>query len=101
MTNHIPDIPAATSPSEILKAGMEAAGGPVSLACSFSPEDVAIIDIAHAAGLPLGVFALDTGIGHFVGFLVQPPKPSLISPRMMHLLPVHRTVKSKPMDCTC
>jgi len=61
MTNHIPDIPAGTSPSEILKAGMEAAGGPVSLACSFSLEDVVIIDIAHAAGLNLGVFALDTG----------------------------------------
>jgi hypothetical protein len=98
MTNPLPDIPAGTSPSEILKAGMEAAEGPVSLAGSFSLEGVDIIDIAHAAGHPLGVFALDTGIGHLVGFLVQPPKPSLISPRMMHLLPVHRTVKSKPMD---
>jgi phosphoadenosine phosphosulfate reductase len=61
MTNPIPDISAGTSPSEILKAGIEAANGPVSLACSFSLEDVAIIDIAHAAGLTLGVFALDTG----------------------------------------
>jgi len=46
---------------EILKIGIEAANGPVSLACSFSLEDVAIIDIAHQAGLDLGVFALDTG----------------------------------------
>jgi phosphoadenosine phosphosulfate reductase len=52
--------PGATS-EDILRAGMETADGPVSLACSFSLEDVAIIHIAHAAGLPLGVFALDTG----------------------------------------
>jgi phosphoadenosine phosphosulfate reductase len=41
--------------------GIQAANGPVSLACSFSMEDVAIIDIAHQAGLVLGIFALDTG----------------------------------------
>lgn len=52
-----PDTPAV----EILRLGIEAANGPVSLACSFSPEDVAIIDIAHQAGLKLGVFAIDTG----------------------------------------
>ncbi len=46
---------------EILGAGIKAAAGPVSLACSFSLEDVAIIDIAHRAGLKLGIFALDTG----------------------------------------
>jgi len=50
-----------TSPPEILRQGIEAANGPVSLACSFSMEDVAIIDIAHQAGLALGVFAIDTG----------------------------------------
>jgi len=50
-----------TASVEILTAGIEAAGGPVSLACSFSMEDVAIIDIAHEAGLQMGVFAIDTG----------------------------------------
>lgn len=50
-----------TSAAEILRLGIEAANGPVSLACSFSLEDVAIIDIAHKAGLKLGVFAIDTG----------------------------------------
>jgi phosphoadenosine phosphosulfate reductase len=49
------------APADILYAGIAAAKGPVSLACSFSMEDVAIIDIAHKAGLALGVFALDTG----------------------------------------
>ncbi len=54
-------IAPGTTPAEILRIGIEAARGPVSLACSFSLEDVAIIDIAHRAGLPLGVFAIDTG----------------------------------------
>lgn len=51
-------------PADILHAGIEAANGPVSLACSFSLEDVAIIDIAHKAGIVLGVFAIDTGRLH-------------------------------------
>jgi phosphoadenosine phosphosulfate reductase len=58
----IPDMTACdSSPAEILTTGMQAAGGQVSLACSFSMEDVAIIDIAHKSGLKMGVFALDTG----------------------------------------
>jgi phosphoadenosine phosphosulfate reductase len=57
----IPEIPANATPADILRTGIDAAAGPVSLACSFSLEDVAIIDIAHEAGLKLGVFALDTG----------------------------------------
>ena len=60
MTN-LPTIQPDGTPAEILRVGIEAASGPVSLACSFSMEDVAIIDIAHAAGIILGVFALDTG----------------------------------------
>lgn len=55
------DITPGTIPAEILRIGIKAANGPVSLACSFSLEDVAIIDIAHKAGLQLGVFAIDTG----------------------------------------
>ena len=61
MSTPIPEIAPNATPQEILRAGVEAANGPVSLACSFSLEDVAIIDIAHQAGLTLGVFAIDTG----------------------------------------
>jgi len=61
MSTTIPELPSNATPADILRAGIEAANGPVSLACSFSMEDVAIIDIAHQAGLALGVFALDTG----------------------------------------
>ncbi len=59
--NNIHIISADDSPTEILRLGMESAKGPVSLACSFSMEDVAIIDIAHQAELKLDVFAIDTG----------------------------------------
>ena len=64
MSSSIPKIESGSSPEAILTAGIQAAGGNVSLACSFSMEDVAIIDIAHEAGLKLGVFALDTGRLH-------------------------------------
>ena len=64
MSTAIPNIAPHTSPADILRAGIAAAGGPVSLACSFSLEDVAIIHIAHEAGLNLGVFAIDTGRLH-------------------------------------
>lgn len=61
MKEMISEIAKNTTPADILRAGIEGAGGPVSLACSFSLEDVAIIDIAHKAGLKLGIFAIDTG----------------------------------------
>lgn len=54
----------AVRSASILRTGIESAAGPVSLACSFSLEDVAIIDIAHQAGITLGVFAIDTGRLH-------------------------------------
>jgi phosphoadenosine phosphosulfate reductase len=46
---------------EILSQGFSRAAGPIALACSFSREDVAVLDLARRAGLPLQVFALDTG----------------------------------------
>jgi phosphoadenosine phosphosulfate reductase len=58
---NIPEIPANATPQEILRLGVETANGPVKLACSFSVEDVVIIDMAKGAGIDIGVFALDTG----------------------------------------
>jgi phosphoadenosine phosphosulfate reductase len=55
------EVPSNAIAEDILRMGIQAANGPVSLACSFSMEDVAIIDIAHQSGLVLGLFALDTG----------------------------------------
>ncbi|MDA8429436.1 MAG: phosphoadenylyl-sulfate reductase [Geobacteraceae bacterium] len=61
MNDNLPQLAENAPARDILSAGIQAANGPVSLACSFSREDVAIIDIAHQAGLTLGVFAIDTG----------------------------------------
>lgn len=64
MNTSIPFIEKDATPAEILKAGIQVADGPVSLACSFSLEDLVIIDLAHNAGIELGVFAIDTGRLH-------------------------------------
>jgi phosphoadenosine phosphosulfate reductase len=61
MNTAVPPIPANATPVEILVAGLTTAQGTVKLACSFSVEDTVIIDIIHKQGLPVGVFALDTG----------------------------------------
>ena len=61
MSKNIPHMPANAAPQEILQVGVKAAEGAVKLACSFSMEDVAIIDMIKELGLPIGVFALDTG----------------------------------------
>jgi phosphoadenosine phosphosulfate reductase len=61
MNRILPELSATATPQQILRAGLDAANGPVQLACSFSVEDVAIIDLAVQGNLPLGVFALDTG----------------------------------------
>jgi len=53
MKNAVAELPADATPADILISGIEAAAGPVSLACSFSLEDVIIIDIARKSGLPL------------------------------------------------
>lgn len=62
--NKIPELPRDASPQEILTAGVGAVSGAVKLACSFSVEDVVIIDMVQELGLHVGVFALDTGRLH-------------------------------------
>jgi phosphoadenosine phosphosulfate reductase len=57
----LPPLPTDATPPEILRYGLEAAGGPVALACSFSVEDVVVIDLIRELRLPVGIFAIDTG----------------------------------------
>lgn len=57
----LPDIPADTDPRTIFRAGLTAAGGPVTLACSFSIDDVVLIDLLKEHLGELTVFAIDTG----------------------------------------
>ncbi len=60
----VPAMPANPTPQDILLGGLKAAGGPIKLACSFSVEDVVIIDMITELGIDIGVFALDTGRLH-------------------------------------
>lgn len=52
---------AATDATSILRAGLKTAAGPVALACSFSVEDVVIIDLLQQIAPETRIFALDTG----------------------------------------
>ncbi|TLM68120.1 MAG: phosphoadenylyl-sulfate reductase [Deltaproteobacteria bacterium] len=56
-----PHFPSDADPREIFRAGRAAAGGPVTLACSFSIDDVVLIDLLKAHHDELTVFAIDTG----------------------------------------
>jgi len=58
---NLPQLPVGAGAEEILRAGLEAAGGPVALASSFGIEDVVVIDLIRELQLPVGIFALDTG----------------------------------------
>lgn len=66
--SELPVLGAAAEPESILRAGLQAAGGTVSLACSFSIEDVVLIDLLCTHGLlhefGAEIFALDTGRLH-------------------------------------
>jgi len=62
MSNDFMDLPLPHhDPITVLHQGMAAARGPVALACSFSVEDVVLIEMIRGARLDVSVFALDTG----------------------------------------
>lgn len=52
---------AAADAAGILRTGLQTAAGPVALACSFSVEDVVIIDLLQQVAPQTRIFALDTG----------------------------------------
>jgi phosphoadenosine phosphosulfate reductase len=57
----LPQLSEDAPAEEVLEKGLAAAAGPVQLACSFSVEDLVIVDLIHELRLPIGIFALDTG----------------------------------------
>ncbi len=57
----LPEIPRGAPPEEVLRIGLEYAGGPVALACSFSLEDVVVLHMLKGLVPEPRVFALDTG----------------------------------------
>ena len=57
----LPDIDAHTSPKEIFRIGREISEGRIVMACSFSLEDVALIDLLSSSFAEFTIFAIDTG----------------------------------------
>jgi len=60
-TIQLPDVPEGTPAEEIIRLGLHAADGKVALACSFSLEDVVIIDLLQRLAPQVKIFAIDTG----------------------------------------
>lgn len=60
-SRRFPDVSPDADARVILRAGIEAAGGPVALACSFSAEDLVVLDLLEEVAPETRVFALDTG----------------------------------------
>lgn len=61
MSHSLPQLPPDADAATLLRAGLKTAAGPVSLACSFSVEDVVIIDLLQQFAPETRIFALDTG----------------------------------------
>lgn len=68
MSPKLPALPDNPTAEDILRTGLDAAKGPVGLACSFSVEDVVVLDLVRELGVQIPaqvrqirVFALDTG----------------------------------------
>ena len=57
----LPEIEINTPVEEIIRAGREFAGDKISIACSFSIEDVVLVDILQKHFPQVAVFAIDTG----------------------------------------
>ena len=60
-SQNLPGFAADADPLAIFRAGRLAAGGPLTLACSFSIDDVVLIDLLKEELATLTVFAIDTG----------------------------------------
>jgi phosphoadenosine phosphosulfate reductase len=58
---NLPDFADDADPRAIFRAGRLAASGPLTLACSFSIDDVVLIDLLKEELGTLTVFAIDTG----------------------------------------
>jgi phosphoadenosine phosphosulfate reductase len=57
----LPLLTAESSPKEIFQIGDQIVGGKIKLACSFSIEDVAVIDLLRTKLDEISIFAIDTG----------------------------------------
>jgi phosphoadenosine phosphosulfate reductase len=61
LDNSLEQLKHLADPAEILRKGLACLDGAVSLACSFSIEDVVLIDLLQGIDPHVRVFAIDTG----------------------------------------
>lgn len=59
--SQLPQFAEDADPVTLLSTTLEAVNGPVALACSFSLEDIVLIDMLQTITRQTGVFAIDTG----------------------------------------
>jgi phosphoadenosine phosphosulfate reductase len=64
MSPRLEELKTIKNPMELLRAAGRIYGREMKLACSFSPEDIVLIDMLREAAPQTGVFALDTGRLH-------------------------------------
>lgn len=57
----LPNLESSSEPLDILRAALTTANGPIALACSFSVEDIVLIDLIQQLEQKVEIFALDTG----------------------------------------
>jgi phosphoadenosine phosphosulfate reductase len=57
----LPQLDSTTPAEEIYRIGRDMVHGPVVMACSFSVEDVALIDLLHDVRHSFSIFAIDSG----------------------------------------
>ena len=67
MKTTLTELPTNATPAEILSSGIAAANGPVSLACSFSLEDVAK-EYFDSVSAPSKEFVIIPEVGHLAIF---------------------------------
>ncbi len=61
LTSQCEQLNEITDPQEILSKGLVCIEGPVALACSFSMEDIVLIDLLQQLRQKVRIFAIDTG----------------------------------------
>ena len=89
----LPQLAEDAEPNEILEKGIAAAAGAVQLACSFSVEDLVIIDLCHRLKLPVGIFAIDTGRLNEETYLVAEGIGARYATPINWFFPKHRDVE--------
>lgn len=98
MSTKILESQLVTDSINILQDGIKQAKGDVSLACSFSLEDMVIVDMAFDRGIKLGIFAIDTGRLHEETYEVAEALTERYHQKIDWYFPQHEAVERLERD---